>query len=249
MSFMLAREEAGAELELKQHQFNAAMELYNTKSGYRLFGKLVSVANVSLQLYSIFLLAAVPLGFAWQAAAFCAAFVLADFMNGVIHLVMDNSDRYQSIAGPLVAAFHLHHKTPMYKVNPLHVVYFNETGGKVWLVPYLLAAVLVISRLSPHPLLSHLLVYFGILSSVAEVSHYICHTSTSKPALFLGRIGLLLPKRHHARHHAADNNNYAFLNGCTDPLINLIARRFFTGYKKNTDLHYARYEGEGTANR
>ena len=246
---MPAREEAGAELELKQQQFNAAMELYRTKSGYRLFGKMVSVVNVSLQLYLLFLLAPLSIGGAWQVAAFCAAFLLADFVNGVIHMIMDNSDRYQSIAGPLVAAFHLHHKTPMYKVNPLHVVYFNETGAKVWLVPYLLAAVPVISRLSPHPVLSHLLVYFGILSSVAEVSHYICHTSTSKPALLLGRIGLLLPKRHHARHHAADNNNYAFLNGCTDPLINLIARRFFTGYKKNTDLHYARYGGEGTANR
>lgn len=175
--------------------------------------------------------------------------MLADFVNGVIHMIMDHEDRYQSAAGPLVAAFHLHHKTPMYKANPLHVVYFNETGAKVWLVPYLTLTVLAIHLLAPHPVLSHLLVYFGILSSVAEVSHYLCHTSTSKTALFLGEIGLLLPKRHHARHHAADNNNYAFLNGCSDPLINLIARRFCTGYKKNTDLHYARYQGEGSANR
>lgn len=235
-------------LENKQQQFNAAMELYTTRSGYRIFGKTVSFACVSLQLYLLYLLAPLSIGLAWQAAAFVAAFVLADFVNGVIHMIMDHNDSYDSVAGPLVAAFHLHHKTPMYKVNPLHVVYFNETGAKVWLVPYLLAALFIVSR-SPHPALSHLLVYFGILSSVAEVSHYLCHTSTSRWTLFLGEIGVLLPKRHHARHHGADNNNYAFLNGCTDPLINLIARAFFPGYKRHTDLHFARYTGEGTANR
>lgn len=235
-------------LDLKQQQYNKAMELYSNRIGYRIFGKLVSVANVSLQIYLIFLLARFPVGWTEAAVAFLLAFVLADFVNGLIHMIMDSSDRYDTIAGPLVAAFHLHHKTPMYKVNPLHLVYFNESGAKVWLVPYL-AAVALAMNLSPlPPALSHMLVYFGVLSSVAEVSHYLCHTSTSKTALFLGRT-LLLSKRHHARHHVSDNNNYAFLNGCTDPLINVIAKRFFPGYKTHTDLHYARYEGEGTANR
>lgn len=238
----------GAELGLKQQQFNAAMELYSKRIAYRIFGRLVSTANISLQIYLLFLLVPASIGAVWQAAAFCAAFLLADFVNGLIHMIMDNSDRYGSPAGPLVAAFHLHHKTPMYKVNPLHVVYFNESGAKVWLVPYLAAVALAINLLAPHPGLSHLLVYFGILSSVAEVSHYLCHTSTSPLAQFLGRT-VLLSKRHHAKHHLSDNNNYAFLNGCTDPLINLMARRFFAGYKTHTDLHYARYEGAGTGNR
>lgn len=237
------------DLELKQKQFNAAMERYSTTSGYRLFGKLVATLNVSLQLYLLMLLPGVSIGAGWQMVAFFAAFILADFVNGVVHMIMDNNDSYESIAGPLIASFHLHHRTPMYRENPLHIVYFNESGAKVWLVPYLFAVLLLVTLSEPHPVLIHLLVYLGILSSVAEVSHYLCHTSTSRLAGFLGRIGLLLGKRHHARHHAADNNNYAFLNGCSDPLINLIARSFFTGYKKNTDLHYARYEGAGTKNR
>jgi hypothetical protein len=86
-------------------------------------------------------------------------------------------------------------------------------------------------------------VYIGIISSIAEVSHYLCHSSTSALAGFLGNCGLLLSKRHHARHHLQDNSYYAFLNGLTDPLLNRIAAVFYKGYKHNTDLHYARYDG------
>lgn len=237
------------ELELKQRQFNEAMELYEKRSAYRIFGKLVSTVNVSLQGVLLLLLVPMQIGALRQAAAFCAAFVLADFVNGLIHMIMDNNDRYDGVAGPLVASFHLHHKTPRYKANPLPVVYFNESGAKVWLAPYLACVLIFVLSAEPDPVAAHLLVYFGILSSVAEVSHYLCHTSNAPLATLLGQSGILLGKRHHGRHHAADNNNYAFLNGCSDPLTNLIARRFFKGYKKNTDLHYARYQGAGTANR
>ena len=61
--------------------------------------------------------------------------------------------------------------------------------------------------------------------------------------------GLLLSKRHHARHHRDDNVNYAFLNGLSDPMLNAIARRCSRGYRSTTDLHYAAYSGAGTANR
>jgi hypothetical protein len=63
------------------------------------------------------------------------------------------------------------------------------------------------------------------------------------------RSGLLLSKRHHGRHHIEDNVNYAFLNGMSDPLINIIAKKLYPGYKSTTDLHYALYEGKGTKNR
>lgn len=95
----------------------------------------------------------------------------------------------------------------------------------------------------------HTLVYIGILSSVAEVSHYLCHSSTSAVADFLGKVGLLLSKHHHAKHHLRDNCNYAFLNGFTDPLLNRIAAAFCKGYKNNTDLHYANYISEDSENR
>jgi hypothetical protein len=62
-------------------------------------------------------------------------------------------------------------------------------------------------------------------------------------AAFLSDCGLLLSKRHHAKHHLQDNINFAFLNGCSDPLLNRIAAVFSKGYKHNTDLHYAHYAG------
>ncbi|MGB4600198.1 MAG: fatty acid desaturase CarF family protein [Trichlorobacter sp.] len=237
------------ELTVKQQQFNRAMELYTSKAGYKLFGHLISTANITLQLYLLYLVWPLSTGPVWQLLALVAAYLLTDFINGLVHMYMDNNDRYQSIDGPLIANFHLHHKTPMYKKRNLLVVYYLETGSKVWLVGYLLLVVALASLLELNSTVLYTLVYIGILSSVAEVSHYLCHSSLSPVALFLARSGLLLTKRHHAPHHLRDNNGYAFLNGFTDPLLDLIATACCTGYKQHTDLHYAQYTAADTESR
>jgi hypothetical protein len=177
------------------------------------------------------------------------AYLVTDFVNGLVHMYMDNNDRYKSWVGPLIANFHLHHKTPLYKKHNLLAVYFTESGSKIWLVGYLGLVVLLSASTALDPLLLSILTYVGILSSVAEVSHYLCHTSTSSISRFLASCGLLLSKRHHAKHHLQDNCGYAFLNGVTDPLLNLIAARLCDGYKQKTDLHYARYSGADGADR
>lgn len=159
---------------------------------------------------------------------------------------MDDNDHYESWAGPLIANFHLHHRTPRYQDHILPVVYFNETGSKAWLVVYLIGLAILFQLPGTNPVILTTLTYFGVLSSVAEVSHYLAHNSTSETAKFLARIKLLLPKRLHATHHLNDNVNYTFLNGVTDPLVDMIARKFFAGYKNKTDLHYARYTGSTT---
>jgi len=236
-------------LEVKQKQFNAAMALYEGRKGYRLFGIFVSIANIALQIYALFKVFALSIGLRWQIASIIAAYVLTDFVNGLVHLYMDHNDRYESWAGPLIANFHLHHKKPRYEDNNVFVVYFNETGSKVWMVFYL-AVVTVLFHLSGiNPVLLYTLTYIGILSSVAEVSHYLAHNSMSLAVLFLARIKLLLSKRQHALHHLQDNMSYTFLNGLTDPLVNWIARRYFIGYKNNTDLHYATYTGSNLPRR
>ena len=97
-----------------------------------------------------------------------------------------------------------------------------------------------------NPVLLYALVYTGILSSVAEVSHYLAHNSLSPTAAFLARAGLLLPKRRHARHHIEDNVSYTFLNGVTDPLVDMIAGKYYAGYKNGTDLHYSIWNGPGS---
>jgi sterol desaturase/sphingolipid hydroxylase (fatty acid hydroxylase superfamily) len=236
-------------LELKQNQFNAAMDLYERKSVYKLIGKAVSVANVSLQLYLLYLVLTLSIGWPLQLFSILTAYAAADFLNGLVHMYMDNNDSYDSPAGPLIAAFHLHHKTPLYKKNNIALVYFNESGAKNWLVGYLLIAVLLIKTESMHPVIAYIVVYAGILSSVAEISHYSCHVMDSGITRALRYAGLFLSKKHHAHHHIRDNVNYAFLNGLTDPLLNVIARTFFSGYKSTTDRHFAAYTGSGTANR
>jgi sterol desaturase/sphingolipid hydroxylase (fatty acid hydroxylase superfamily) len=226
---------------LKQRQFNAAMDLYNSRSGYKLFGYGVAVVNIALQFYLLSRVVHLPLAVSAQLVTLAAAWLLTDFGNGLVHIYMDNNDRYDSLAGPLIANFHLHHKTPQYVRHSLPVVYFLETGSKIWLVGYLAAVALLLNTVALDPLAAWLLVYIGILSSVAEVSHYLCHSSRSRLAAILAACGLLLTKRHHARHHLEDNRNYAFLNGWSDPLLNLIARRY-PGYKTTTDSHYAAYD-------
>jgi len=236
-------------LESKQRQFNAAMERYEQVAAWRIVGRVVSAANVSLQLYLLSTVWPASIGPWGQLLALALAWVVADFVNGLVHMYMDGNDAYESAVGPLIAAFHLHHRTPLYKRSNLLLVYFNESGAKLWLVGYLLLGAVALRAFAVPPLLAWVFVYVGILSSVAEVSHYCCHTVDSSWARWLGRAGLLLSMKHHAPHHREDNVNYAFLNGLTDPLLNLIARRFFRGYKGATDRHYATYTGSGTSNR
>ena len=187
------------QLTLKQQQFNAAMELYTTKIRYRVLGLSVSFLNISLQVYLLYRVWPLSIGAVRQLIALFAAYLLTDFINGLVHMYMDNNDRYESIDGPLIANFHLHHRTPQYRQNNLLAVYFTESGSKVWLVGYLLLVLCILSVFVIHPVVSYTLVYIGILSSVAEVSHYLCHSSTSALAGFLARCGLLLSKRHHAQ--------------------------------------------------
>ncbi|SJZ71589.1 B domain of TMEM189, localisation domain [Trichlorobacter thiogenes] len=229
------------EISTKQEQFNAAMALYSSQSRYRVFGLLVSTTNISLQIYLLYRIWPVSIGPVWQVFSIGAAYLLTDFINGLVHMYMDNNDRYESLDGPLIANFHLHHKTPQYQKHNLLMVYFTETGSKVWLVGYLLLIAVLQALFVINPAVLYTLVYIGILSSVAEVSHYLCHSSTSPTTAFLAKIGLLLSKRHHAQHHLRDNNGYAFLNGFTDPVLDLIAAACCKGYKQQTDLHYAHY--------
>lgn len=236
-------------LTLKQQQFNAAMELYEQKSIYTGIGKVVSILVVSLQLLVLYLVLPLSLGAPLQVLSFFTAYLAADFLNGLVHMYMDNNGNYDSPVGPLIAAFHLHHRTPLYKEKTLPVVYFNESGSKIWLVGYLLAAALLIESAILPPFLSWTLAYIGIVSSFAEVTHYCCHVPDSGITRVINRSGVFLSKRHHARHHIADNVDYAFLNGLTDPLLNVIAKKFYRGYKNTTDLHYAAYTGKGTENR
>lgn len=229
-------------LRLKRAQFNAAMGLYESRRRYKLFGHAVAAANVSLQALLLYRASAHSIGAARQLLVFAAAYLAADFVNGLVHMHTDCMDDYEAPWGPLIANFHLHHKRPRYQDHPLPVVYFNESGSKVWLVPWLAAAALLSYAPGVSPALTWGLAYFGVLSSVAEVSHYLAHNSTSRAALLLGRARLLLDKRLHARHHLEDNVSYAFLNAVTDPLVDLAAKRFYPGYKRGTDLHYADYE-------
>jgi sterol desaturase/sphingolipid hydroxylase (fatty acid hydroxylase superfamily) len=231
-----------SELLIKQQQFADAMVAYNKTRRYQVFSMGVAVINILLQTWLLIQLFPLlgSLSLIQGLLALGLILYLTDLINGFVHMLMDNYGGYTGLAGPLVANFHLHHKTPVYKKRPLLVVYFLETGSKIWLVAYLGIIIGLFSTLSP--LMATILVGIGIFSSIAEVSHYLCHTSRSALVSLLMKSGLLMSKKHHAKHHTKDNMNYAFLNGWSDPLLNRMAASLFSGYKKGTDQHFAAYE-------
>jgi hypothetical protein len=237
------------EISEKQRQFNVAMDKYENVPLYLRVGYAVSFINVASQIILVVLAFHQSMGWLEHAAVFALAYVLADFVNGLVHLYMDNNEDYQSPAGPLIASFHLHHRTPLYKIKPLIAVYYHESGAKIWLALFMIAAVVGVWQGLVTGVAAYGLLYFSVLSSVAEVSHYLCHTPANRFARWLGRAGILLDSHHHARHHLEDNVSYAFLNAMSDPIINSIARKIHAGYKNTTDTHYAFYTGVGTENR
>ena len=179
------------------------------------------------------------ISFSYVFIIICLSYLLTDFVNGLIHMYMDNNDNYHSIVGPFVANFHMHHKKLKYSYNNACAVYFYESGFKIWL-PFFLSILCVFQLMGILNFYVNLmLTSFGILSSFAEVSHYWCHrkNENSKIIKLLQNYYILLPTQHHRHHHLHDNTQYAFLNGVTDPILNLIAKRFFKGYKQKTDLH------------
>jgi hypothetical protein len=116
--------------KLKQMQFNAAMALYSSRGVYKWFGYLVALAIITLQAALLYLVVPHSIGLFAQLLVFICAYIGTDFINGLTHMYIDHNDHYDSLAGPLIANFHLHHKLPKYKINPILIVYFVETGSK-----------------------------------------------------------------------------------------------------------------------
>jgi len=236
------------DLSRKKQEFNQAMSKYHHIKAYQRTYKLVSCINVTLQIILLYIVSTLFIPLPWLIFVFLISYFITDFINGLVHLYMDNNDSYNSFVGVFIASFHLHHKTMEYKKSNIFLVYFNESGTKFWLVPYLVC-VLLLSFTQINEIVLSILISVGILSSVAEVSHYLCHNSNSRFVKFLQDIGLLLSKKAHLRHHKYDNVQYAFLNGMSDVFIDKIAIKFYQGYKENSDRHYESYSGQDTHNR
>jgi len=84
------------------------MELYEGRKGYKLFGRFVSVVNIFLQIYVLSLALELSIGFWLQLAAIVAAYLLTDFINGMVHLYMDDNDNYESLAGTTMSHWQGH---------------------------------------------------------------------------------------------------------------------------------------------
>lgn len=226
----------------KQEQYRRAMEKFEGHPVYRNLGAVVATVIVVLQAVCLALLPWDEASLLWL-PLLVVAYVLADFVNGLIHMAMDHADNYSSVIGPLVAAFHRHHHMPQYRDRPVLVVLLAENSMKVWLAVYM---VLLVATLGHLPVeLGVLLLAFSLLSSVAELSHYLCHNSTHGFVRALQRARILLHPDHHRLHHAAENTHYAFLNGMTNPLVNWIAKRVYpAGHAEAIDADTASYYQE-----
>lgn len=224
------------------------MDTFHRNPFYNRANIVVSAIVLPLQAASL-ILADWSMSFWLCGLLFIVAYLITDFVNGLVHMFMDNNNDYTSIVGPLIAIFHMHHKHPRYTDRHPALIYIFETGSKNWLVLYMCILVYAQSTSVLAPSVNLTLVMVGILSSFAEVSHYLCHNSTGTTVRWLQRRGILLHPAHHAAHHNMDNMNYAFLNGITDPLLNLIAKHICRGYVNYADLHVAAYDGPKIGNK
>lgn len=232
-------------LNIKISEFYQAMQRYNNKNIYTCLERINSCLVLSLQAITLFHVLQTYDGtpFIIIMAAFILAYGLTDFINGLAHMYMDNNTSYTSIIGPFISSFHLHHLRLRYSQRNTLKVYFYESGTKFWLLAYLIGLYWAQHYFSLAYALNVCLVCIGILSSVAEVSHFWCHNVTrkNKIIIYLQKYRILLSKKHHVTHHREDNTHYAFLNGMTDPLLNKIARYYYAGYKNHADQHATAY--------
>jgi cytochrome b subunit of formate dehydrogenase len=229
----------------KYHQFESAIEKYQTVSWYKHIQTVLSWVVICAQVLSLINLVqtyTTPSFLGFIATLICA-YLATDFINGLVHMLMDNNTHYTSSCGPMIAYFHLHHYKLNYQEKHPVKIYFYESGYKVWLVFYLLLLI-YLQHTGVLPCNLNLgLVAFGILSSFAELSHYWCHQPTTNHGMirFLQKYRLLLSLEHHRLHHVQDNTHYAFLNGISNPLLNVIARVGFKGYKNYSDQYVRAY--------
>ncbi len=224
------------------------MKKYHEKKRYSYIYFIVSLLNVGMQFYLFVMLFTLEFQWSFLLPVLLLAYFLTDFINGYVHLYMDNNHNYEGMMGPFVCSFHLHHRHPTYRNLSLVRIYFNESGAKFWLVPFLLMTILL-SLTDMNSTILMTLIFIGILSSVAEVSHFLCHNGKGKIVKFLQKIGVLLSMEHHSKHHEEDNQSYAFLNGMSDFMLDAIANKFYHGYQNHSDLHAKSYIGEDTKNR
>ena len=229
----------------KFYQFDCAIEKYNSIPYYAQFERCLSISVILMQGLSLFNLFQT---YAMENIYSCLGtlvlvYLITDFVNGLVHMIVDNSCHFTSIFGPFIAAFHVHHHQLNYKEKHPIKIYFYESGHKFWLVIYLLLLIYTQQTISLPPNLNLGLVTFGILSSIAELSHYWCHqhNKNNRVVLCLQKYRFLLSLKHHRLHHTHDNMNYAFLNGISDPLLNLIARTCCKGYKNHSDKYVFAY--------
>jgi len=229
----------------KCHQFECAIEKYHSIAFYRQFEILLSVIVILTQGLSLFNLIqtySMPSVPSLLGTLFFA-YIATDFFNGLAHMILDNNRHFTSIVGPFIAAFHVHHHQLRYKETHPIKIYFYESGHKFWLVFYLLLLLYAQQKQCLSPNLNLGLVIFGILSSVAELSHYWCHQHRKNNRIVrcLQKYHLLLSFKHHHLHHVKDNTHYAFLNGVSDPVLNIIARICCKGYKNHSDKYVFAY--------
>lgn len=239
-------------LALKIKQYEVAIEKYKNIPWYTRFEFFFSIIVITLQIIT-----SVKLFQQYNSTNILAivitlffSYFLTDFINGFVHMIVDNNDHYTSIVGPFVAAFHLHHVKLTYQNKHPLKIYFYESGHKIWLVFYLMIIFIIQCLTHINFCVDLSLVSMGVLSSVAELSHFWCHNKkqTNRFIRLLQKYRVLLPMKHHRLHHRHDNTHYAFLNGMSDFWLNMIAKRFYSGYKNFSDQHVAVYEKQSRDN-
>jgi hypothetical protein len=137
---------------------------------------------------------------------FLAAYTLADLFTGVYHLITDRGWNVRS----QVALFQGHHDDPA----GLGLDLSPAVAG----VPLMMLALI-----GWHPLF---FVVLGMSTALGQVPHYWAHHRGNRLVRTLQWMHLILPPRHHARHHRGEfDRNFCVLSGWNNPWLNWVICR------------------------
>ena len=235
----------------KQQQFNNAMEKYEKMPVYVWVGHTTSFINVGCQVFLGWMVIKQPVGPFLQILTFAASYILADFVNGLVHMYMDykpckpgtglkdlyfwegprdsaefharQAQVYARISGfeRIVYDFKKHHPFP--DLLGRHS-FLHLMKGPTFLLALPLSLVLnvVFLALQPPAWLLVGTVVFLLGSSMTQALHGALHRDDVGLALCLmRRTGLVMSRRAHQLHHDTLTQDFAVINGWANPLVNL----------------------------
>mmetsp|Transcript_45190 Transcript_45190/g.130900 ORF Transcript_45190/g.130900 Transcript_45190/m.130900 type:complete len:531 (-) Transcript_45190:68-1660(-) len=151
-------------------------------------------------------------GCVWRTlSAMVSATLLGDTVTYFTHLLLDNYLSEQGILGPLVHEFLLHHKSPKFQLQTYVENAWRESIFTASIMGTAIGTGLCNLRSSYS---TTFWAVFGFVGTQISAIHKAAHVARPPLIYSIGqRAGLIIDRRHHAKHHATLASHYSLCTG------------------------------------